>query len=131
MSWTWHQAQDAMQDAADEQEASEQHMRDTAKEAAVAKRDYQRALAVRIVELKARGNAVTACETIAKGEDDISDLRFQRDLKEAEAQAARAANYRQSANRQDTLQLARWAQAREMADGNLSSDARVAWSDAA
>lgn len=119
MSWTWHQAQDAMQDAADEQEASEQHMRDTAKEAAVAKRDYQRALAVRIVELKARGNAVTACETIAKGEDDISDLRFQRDLKEAEAQAARAANYRHSANRQDTLKLCEWAMRRELADGNI------------
>lgn len=108
-----------MVDAGLEQEASEQHMRDTAKEAAVAKRDYQRALAVRIVELKARGNAVTACETIAKGEQDISDLRFQRDLKEAEAQAARAANYRHSANRQDTLKLTEWSMRRELADGNI------------
>ena len=31
MSWTWHEARQAMVDAELEQQASEQHMRDTAK----------------------------------------------------------------------------------------------------
>lgn len=119
MSWTWHQARDAMAEAELEQQQSEQAMRDTAKEAAIAERDYRRELAIRIVELKAKGMAVTACETIAKGDHEISMLRFQRDLREAEAQAARAANYRHSANRQDTLKLTDWAMRRELADGNI------------
>lgn len=128
MSWDWGQAQTAMAECAAEQERSEQNMRDAGADAAVAKREYQRALAVRIVELKAKGNAVTACETIAKGEHDISQLRFEKDLAEATYRAACAANYRHSANRADAVELAKWAMRRELADGSIGGDSRLSFS---
>lgn len=128
MSWDWGQAQQAMNAAAAAQETSEQAMRDAGKEAADAERQYARALAMRMLEIKANGMAITVTERIAKGDEDISNLRYARDLKAAAFKAACAANYRHSANRADAVELAKWAMRRELADGSIGGDSRLSFS---
>lgn len=127
MSWLWQEAQEQMAVSAAAQERAEQEVRECAEVAAQAERDYRVALHKRIVTLRGEGTAATACESLAKGEPEIADLRYRRDVAEGVLVAAKAAVYRKRDDRADTLQLARWAMAREMADGSIGDDKRLAW----
>lgn len=128
MSWLWQEAQEQMAVSAAAQERAEQEVRDCAETAAQAERNYRVALHKRIVQLRGEGTAATACESLAKGEPEIAELRYLRDVADGVLVAAKAALYRRRDDRADTLQLARWSQAREMADGSIGGDSRLSFS---
>jgi len=53
---------------------------------AQAEREYRKALAMRIMELRAQGLPATICSDVARG--DVADLKFERDLSEGKFKAA-------------------------------------------
>lgn len=58
------------------------------KDYAVKERDYKVALSKRLLELRAEGHAVTHLADIARGMEDIADLRFKRDIAEGLVRSA-------------------------------------------
>lgn len=83
--------------------------REAREKLAAAERAYRKALALRMVELRAEGVAATTCETLAKGEDRIADLRYHRDVAAGFHEAARHATYNATANRRAVDALVAWS----------------------
>lgn len=54
---------------------------------AQATRDYKRALALEMARLEAQGKAKTTMRDLARGDEDVCELAFRRDLAEAEYKA--------------------------------------------
>lgn len=125
--WTFADAKNEMESAEQAHKDSEQAIRDAAQELAQAERDYEVSLRVKMMQLRADGTPATACERLARGDKDIAHLRYMRTIKEGAFAAAKAANYRHSATRNDVLKLADWSMRHEQAVG-AQNDPRLAWS---
>jgi hypothetical protein len=54
---------------------------------------------------------------LAKGDQSIADLRYERDVALGVREAARQAVYRHSANRRDLEELVDWSKRRDLAEG--------------
>lgn len=100
--------------ASELQRGVEDRIRDTSRDLATKERAYRQALSVRIVELRAEGMAVTACESVAKGETNISDLRYARDVAKGVHDSTRQEAYRRGADRADVAALIAWSRARDL-----------------
>jgi hypothetical protein len=112
-AWSFQEAQEGAEQAAEDQATAEGDYGKAVEEAAELERDYRRALATKILELKASGLAITAAGDIARGDDEISNMRYLRDVAIGAREAAKAAmNNRHSANRRDVEALIRWSASR-------------------
>lgn len=100
--------------ASELQREVERRLIETSRNLAAAERAYRRKLSDRILEIHAAGQAITACETIAKGQSDVADLRYQRDLAAGIHKSAEQEAFRRSADRRDANQLLKWSQGRDL-----------------
>jgi hypothetical protein len=107
-------AREAAHRASELQRAVEDRIRETSRALAEAERSYRKLLSERILRLKADGNAITACETIAKGMPDVADLRYARDLARGIHDASRQEAFRRGADRADVGRLLEWSRARDL-----------------
>jgi hypothetical protein len=114
--WSFGAALAASRNAETEQRRVESEVTLAYREHARAQRTYSCALARRMLELKAAGMAITACETVAKGDPRIAELREERDVKEGLRETAKHAAWRANADRRDTNDLIRWAAKRDLAE---------------
>lgn len=127
MSWSFQQAQQAMREAASNQRAAETALRRAVRTNAETERDYRKALALRLVELRSEGLAATACADVARGEPRIAELRYKRDIAAGVVEACRQELFARSSDRRDVARLAEWSMRREIADGS-GGDPRLSWS---
>lgn len=107
-------ARAAAHSASELQRAVEDRMRESGRALAEAERAYRKRLTERIVQLKAEGTAITACEGIAKGETDVADLRYKRDIAKAMMEAVRQEAFRRGADRADVGRLLDWSMKRDL-----------------
>lgn len=115
--YTFDEAKAASEHAANVQRQAEQFVIDATKRYANAERTYRKALAEKILELKADGMAITACGDVARGEPAIADLKFARDVAEGVREAASQAVWRATADRKDEGRFIDWSMRRELAEG--------------
>jgi hypothetical protein len=114
--WTFAAAVQASHEAEVEQRRVEGEIHTAYKDYARKERLYRVALARRILELKREGMAITACETVAKGDERIAVLREERDIAEGLKETAKHAAWRANADRRDTSDLIRWSARRDLAE---------------
>jgi len=107
-------ARDAAHRASELQRQVEDRIRQTSRDLAEAERAFRRALAERIVALHADSMAWSVCETVAKGEPRVADLRFKRDVAAGVHDAARQEAYRRGADRADVARLVDWSARRDL-----------------
>ena len=112
------QAQDASKSRADDQRASEKWVIDSHRAYAETERAYRKALAAKILELRASGIAISACSDIARGESEVSTLKYKRDVAEGVKEAAVQAAWRASAGRRDEEKFIEWSMRRDLAEGH-------------
>jgi hypothetical protein len=116
------------------QEAAEAATREAYAVYAEAERAYRVALAKRITELRAEGAAATLAADLARGDTDVADLRYRRDVAEGVVEAAKQSGWRLQANRRDGHEFIAWSMRRDLAEGagqpqwtdSLERDARKA-----
>jgi hypothetical protein len=114
--WSFAEAFQAHQGAEQEQRRVESEVTRAYKEHARAKKLAAVALARRIWELKADGIAVTACETLARGDPKVAELVEERDSKEGLKETAKVAAWRVNADRRDVNDLLSWSMRRDLAE---------------
>jgi hypothetical protein len=114
--WSFAEAYKAHKDAEEEQRRVESEVSRAYQEWGRAQNQYAVALARRMLELKGSGVAVTACETLAKGDENVARLREQRDIKEGLKETAKVAAWRVNADRRDVGDLLRWSARRDLAE---------------
>lgn len=115
--YEFDEAREASEGASKIQRQAEQFVIDTTKRHANAERAYRKALADKILALKAEGVAITACGDIARGDPAIADLKYARDVAEGVKEAARQAVWRATADRKDEGRFIDWSMRRELAEG--------------
>lgn len=92
----------------------EDRMREASKDLAEKERAYRQLLSERILKLKAGGAAITACETIAKGEPEVANLRYARDVAKGIWEATRQESFRRGADRAAVGRLVDWSMRRDL-----------------
>src|SRR4051812_20117741 len=111
------EARDAARMASSLQAGAETAMRDAFTNLANAERAYRVALAKERLRLHADdGVAWTATDDIAKGNENVAQLRYERDVAKGVAEAASSALWRHTADRKDVTQFITWSMRREMAE---------------
>lgn len=127
------EARQACHRASEFQRDVEDKLREAAKKLAAAERLYRRELRKRTLTLHVRGDeehgtgplAITTCEGIARGEEKVSSLRYDRDIAQGEFESLQQEAYRRGADRKDVHQLLTWSEKRD-----LRTDAEPAdWSN--
>jgi hypothetical protein len=114
--WDFEAAVAASHNAETEQRRVESEVSTSYRDHAKAQRVYAVALARKMLELKRDGMAITACETVAKGDPAIASLREQRDIAEGLRETAKHAAWRANADRRDISDLIRWSARRDLAE---------------
>lgn len=117
-------ARDAAFRASELQRYVEDSLKRASSELADAEREYRKALATKILELRDAGNAITACEQIAKGDDHVADLRHARDIAGGVWEATRQEAFRRGADRKDVGRLLDWSMARDLRTDTPPADWR-------
>lgn len=102
--------------ASEWQRAVEDELRNSGKALADAERDYRRLLSTTILQLHAggKGLAITACETVARGDEDVSAARHARDICQAQFEATQQQAFRRGADRRDVHTLLDWSMRRDL-----------------
>lgn len=104
------------------QRQAEGLLRDASARVAEAERAYRQALARRIVEVHAEGAAWTVAQDLARGDERVSGLRYERDVARGVFEAAQSAIWRHTADRKDCLELIEWSR-RVAPDGQWDREA--------
>lgn len=104
------EARTAARKASEAQAATENAMLDAARKRADAERKYRVALAKRIVTAHAEGIAWTACQDIARGDEEVARLRYERDVADGVAEALSQAGWRHASDRRDLQRLISWSE---------------------
>lgn len=108
-------AREAAHKASENQRAVEDQLRQASRDLANSERFYREKLTIRILELHAKDQvAWTACETIARGESEVAELRFKRDVAKGVLEAAQQQAYRHAADRRDLSRFVEWSMRREL-----------------
>lgn len=89
--------------------AGEQTLRESRTKLGSAELAYRKALAVQIVTEHAHGAAWTVAQDLARGDEKVAQLRYERDVAEGVYEAAQTASWRHSADRKDVLELITWS----------------------
>lgn len=80
---------------------------------AEAERKYRKALAVAITDKHGAGVAWTVCADLARGEPNVADLRYARDVARGVLDAAEQRAFRLQADRKALLSLIEWSMRQE------------------
>jgi hypothetical protein len=116
-------ARAAAHQASEQQREVEDATRGRSRTLAAAERTYRELLTKRIFFLHTDQKvAWTACETIARGEPDVAQLRERRDIARGLLESVRQQGFRYGADRRDLHQLIVWSQHRD-----LRTDAPPEW----
>jgi hypothetical protein len=108
-------ARAAAHKASEQQRSVENLIRDNSRKLAEAERQYRLALTTRILHLHAQdGVAWTACDVIARGEKQVADLRYARDVAKGVLDAAQQQGFRYGADRRDLHRIIEWSQRRDL-----------------
>lgn len=107
--WDFGEARENAARAAKLQRAAEAAYRGASRDLAEKERSYRVALAKEITRLHASGVAWTTSEELGRGNEQVADLRYARDLAKGVLKASAAATWRQSANRKDCDQFIEWS----------------------
>lgn len=108
-------ARAAAHKASEQQRTVENLIRDNSKKLAEAERQYRLALTTKILYLHAQdGVAWTACDVIARGDKQVADLRYARDIAKGVLEAAVQQGFRYGADRRDLHRLIEWSQRRDL-----------------
>lgn len=110
-------ARDAERTASSLQLGAEEALRDAFKKAAEAEREYRRSLASAILQARADGHPATVCADLARGDKDVSHLRYLRDVADGVKEAAVQSAWRHAANRKALGRLVEWSARRDLSLG--------------
>lgn len=108
--WDFEQARTAARQAAELQQQAERIRADASEQAALTERVYRMALSKKIVELIAEGRAATVAQDLAKGDKQVADLRYERDVARGVLDVAEQRAWRHTADRKDVHEFIRWSQ---------------------
>lgn len=115
--WDFLQAQEQLRRASVIERAGEQAYRGAQAHLADKERAYKIELAKEIVRLRGNGVAQTVAGDLARGTQEIADLRYERDLARGALTAAHNGMFRRGRMHDDTREFAVWS--RQVApDGN-------------
>lgn len=109
VAFDFQEARDAINAAKQAQYSAEQDRRDAAEKLAAAERSYRVELAKAIVEQHAEGVAWSVASDVARGQKNVADLRYTRDVAKGVLDACETAAWRHSANRRDLERLTEWS----------------------
>ena len=112
----FEEARRAIRTAATSQVEAEQDRAEAVATAAEAERDYRVAFARRIVELHDGGVAWTVAADVARGDEDVAELRRVRDIAQGLLGVAEARAFRTAADRRSLDALVSWSMRRELAE---------------
>lgn len=108
-------AREAAHKASEQQRGVEDSIRKASRNLAEAERQYRLKLTTRILYLHAQdGVAWTACDVIARGESEVANLRYDRDVAKGVLEAAQQQAYTFAADRRDLHRLIEWSQRRDL-----------------
>lgn len=108
-------AREAAYNASEKQRDVEDQIRNASRDFAEAERQYRLKLTTRIMYLHAQDNvAWTACGEIARGEKEVADLRYARDVAKGVLEAAQQQAFRRGADRRDLDTLLNWSMKRDL-----------------
>ena len=113
----------ARREASIEQQEASRAFAKASADLAAAERDYRILLSQHITKLHADGVAWTTCETLAKGDERVANLRFQRDLARGQREAAFQNLRRLDADRRDLGRLLEWSRGIDLRSSGGQSDA--------
>lgn len=116
------QAREAIKTAGALQRGAEQAMREEAGKLASRERAYRLLLANKITRLHTEGVAWTTCETIAKGDPEVAQARYDRDVQRGVLDATQQAAFRHGADRRDLHTILTWSMRRELAENGGPDD---------
>lgn len=102
------QAIQATNDLRSAQKAAEDNLKAAWRDFGAKRRAYQLALAKAIVRLKAEHGATAAIE-LARGDEEVARLRFEKDVAEGVKEAAQSALWRYSGDRHDLREFIQWS----------------------
>jgi hypothetical protein len=103
------EAKAAASRAAANQIECEKQLVKTSTDAASAEKRYRLALAKKIVDVHANGAAWTVAQDLARGDEDVAELRYQRDVARGVFEAQQQAAWRHAADRKDLGRLIDWS----------------------
>lgn len=116
-AYTFSRAREVERENSAKQHAAELALIEACKNAAERERIYRRALASKILGLRAEGHAATVCSDLARGDDQVANLKYERDVSEGVKDAANHAVFRASADRRTAETLIEWSMRRDLAEG--------------
>jgi hypothetical protein len=77
--------------------------------AAESERVYRIALSRKIVELHADGVAWTVAQDVARGDEKVAQLRYERDIARGVLDVSEQVTWRHTADRRDLTELVKWS----------------------
>lgn len=108
-------AREAAFRASELQREVEDAIRDASRNLAEAERQYRAKLSERILHHNANGGvAWTTCSDVARGEKEVSDLRYARDVAAGVLEATQQQAFRRGADRRDLDTLLNWSMRRDL-----------------
>lgn len=114
--WDFDEARRRAANASRNQTAQEENIKVAYRDWALKEEAYRVALAKRILELIAEGQAKTTAATIARGEPLVARLKAQCLIAEGVVEASKQAGWKVSKDRDDTQRFIDWSMRREMAE---------------
>jgi hypothetical protein len=115
--YSFDEARAAAGRASRAQEAAEDFIRSSARDAAIAEEAYRVELAKKITELRASGEAATLARDLARGDRVVAKLKREAMIADGVRDAAVQAAWRRAADRRDTERFCEWSMRRELAEG--------------
>lgn len=121
--YDFSEAREAARKASEAQAATEAALRDATRNRAEKERAYRVALAERILTAHGdEGVAWSACQDIARGDENVARLRYERDVADGIVEALAQAGWRHAADRKDLQRLIAWSE-RVAPDGQYEAAA--------
>ena len=119
--YTFGEAVSRSNDLDTAQRAAEVETRRAHAQYAEAERAYREALAKEITRLRANSVPVTVAADLARGDEHVAKLRYQRDVAEGIVEAAKQSGWRLQANRRDGHEFIDWSKRRDLAENGGGS----------
>lgn len=114
-------AREACRVAAAQQAGSETAISDAGRDLAAKEQAYRVALAKEILGQHAQGRAWTVCPDLARGDETVARLRYERDVAKGVMDAAMQAAFRHGANRRDLGRFVDWSARIDLASGGAEN----------
>lgn len=115
--WDFDEAVAASENGGRAQNDATEDTKTAYREYAQADKLFRVALARKMFDLRKEGHAITACETLARGDEEIAGLKEDATIKEGLKEAAKQAAWKTHSDRKDTEALIQWARQRDLAEG--------------